>query len=170
MFYEVTILGQNVPTEKKTIELTGVATPVLVREEEEKKEMTSEDELQVRVMELKARLASLQAAAAPSAAKKNQRTGKPNATAKYVRLGVFNAKGTVPQQQSDIARILSESMEIGKEYTEAEVFEFVTSKRNDYASLRKSVQDSTYLFRYYRGLKDDGKYAGFVARDFLRVR
>ena len=39
----------------------------------------------------------------------------------------------------------------------------------DYPSLFKSTQDVTYLFRYYRGLKNDGKHAGFIARDFLRM-
>jgi hypothetical protein len=39
----------------------------------------------------------------------------------------------------------------------------------DFKSITSSVQDPTYLLRYYRGLKNDGKHAGFVARDFLRV-
>ena len=101
--------------------------------------------------------------------KKNQKPGKPSATRKYVRLGTLKVWGNVPQQQADIAQILIRCMEVGKEYSEAEVFNFLVDNCGDYVKLRTSVQDVTYLFRYYRGLKNDGKHASFVARDFLRV-
>jgi hypothetical protein len=42
-------------------------------------------------------------------------------------------------------------------------------KSAEYNSLLDSKQDPTYLFRYYRGLKNNGKHAGFVARNFLRM-
>ncbi len=102
--------------------------------------------------------------------KKNQRPGKPSASRKYVLLAKkLNSWGKVPQQQADIADLLSNGMEIGKEYSEAEVFNMLVDQCGEYTSIYSSKQDPTYLFRYYRGLKNDGKHAGFVAREFVRV-
>jgi hypothetical protein len=103
-------------------------------------------------------------------AKKNQTPGKPSTTRKYVLLEKSLASwGKVPQQQQDLAQILSANMEIKEEKTEAEVFEILQKNYSNFPSLAKSVQDPTYLFKYYRGLKKDGKHAGFVARNFLQV-
>lgn len=102
--------------------------------------------------------------------KKNQKPGKANASRKYVLLDKeLKSWGKVPQQQADIAKLLGSNMEVGKEYSEAEVFDMLMEKCADYTSLVNSVQDPTYLFRYYRGLKNDGKHAGFIARNFLRM-
>ena len=60
-------------------------------------------------------------------------------------------------------------MDLDVEWTEEEVFELVKDSAKEHESLRKSKQDPTYLFRYYRGLKNDGKHAGFIARGFLRM-
>lgn len=102
--------------------------------------------------------------------KKNQKPGKANASRKYVLLDKeLKSWGKVPQQQADIAKLLGTNMEIGKEYTEAEVFDMLMEKSAEYTSLRNSTQDPTYLFRYYRGLKNGLKYAGLIARNFLRM-
>ena len=102
--------------------------------------------------------------------KKNQKPGKANASRKYVLLDKeLKSWGKVPQQQADIAKLLGVNMEVGKEYTEAEVFDMLMEKSAEYNSLLGSKQDPTYLFRYYRGLKNDGKHAGFIARGFLRM-
>jgi hypothetical protein len=102
--------------------------------------------------------------------KKNHKPGKPSATRKYVLLSKeLKSWGRVPQQQADIARILANALEVNKEYTESEVFDAVVAKAAETPSIAGSVQDPTYLFRHYRGLKNDGKHAGFVARDFMRV-
>jgi len=102
--------------------------------------------------------------------KKNQKPGKANASRKYVLLDKeLKSWGKVPQQQADIAKLLGANMEVGKEYTESEVFDMLMEKSAEYNSLLSSKQDPTYLFRYYRGLKNDGKHAGFIARGFLRM-
>ena len=102
--------------------------------------------------------------------KKNQKPGKANASRKYVLLDKeLKSWGKVPQQQADIAKLLGVNMEVGKEYTEAEVFDMLMEKSAEYNSLLGSKQDPTYLFRYYRGLKNDGKHAGLIARNFLRM-
>jgi hypothetical protein len=101
---------------------------------------------------------------------KNHRAVKPQAGRKYVLLTKSLASwGKVPQQQADIAALLAESMEPGVPWTEEEVFSLVTEYAKEYQSLAKSVQHPTYLLAYYRGLKNDGKHAGFVGRDFLQV-
>ena len=102
--------------------------------------------------------------------KKNHVPSKPNPNRKYVLLDrKMKDWGRVPQQQRDISQILSNCMEVGKPYSEAEVFGMLADWAPTYESLRTSVQDPTWLFRLYRGLKNDGKRAGFLARDFVRV-
>jgi len=101
---------------------------------------------------------------------KNQRAGKANDKNHYKLLTrVLEPWGNVPQQQKDIAAILAGSMEVGKEYTETEVFAMLIDGAGEFPSITRSKQDVTYLFRYYRGLKKDAKYAGFAARNFLRL-
>jgi hypothetical protein len=100
---------------------------------------------------------------------KNKKPGKADPTKKYKRADKFNAWGTVPKQQADLADLLTRAMEPYVEYTEAEVFSFLIDRCGEYESLYKSAQDVTYLFRYYRGLKNDSKRAGFISRDFLRM-
>lgn len=102
--------------------------------------------------------------------KKNQKPGKASPTRKYVLLAKSLDKwGTVPQQQSDIATLLNGYLVAGTEYTEQEVFDALIDGSGEFKSLYSSKQDPTYLFRYYRGLKNDGKHAGFIARGFLKV-
>ena len=101
--------------------------------------------------------------------KKNQKPGKASADRKYTRVGELKTFGKVPQQQADLAAIMVESMDVDAEWTEEELFDLVTTSAKEYASLRNSKQDPTYLFRYYRGLKNDGVHAGFIARGFLRM-
>ena len=101
---------------------------------------------------------------------KNQRPGKPGDRNLYVRLGELSMYGRVPQQQADIAKILTSGMQLGMEYSEAEVFNLLAEGYSDYRSLSTSRQDVTYLFKYYRGLnKKDGKHEGYVRRGFLKV-
>jgi hypothetical protein len=112
-------------------------------------------------------VAKLQALTSMTA--KNKVPGKPRAGVKYVLLSkTLNNFGKVPQQQADIAKVLSENLEVGEPISEAELFDLVTREGGKYPSIQKSVQDPTYLFKYYRGLKHEGNHAGFVARGFLR--
>lgn len=100
--------------------------------------------------------------------KKNQVYQKPMAV-KYVRVEAFKRVGTIPAQQSALAAILDAQMVVGEEYTEEQVFEFLMNGRGAYHALAASKQSVTYLLRYYRGLRSDGKRAGFIARGYLRV-
>ena len=123
--------------------------------------------LEEKIAQLQEKLAKLEGG---DSVKKNQKPGKPQAGRKYVLLSrELKSWGKVPQQQADIAKLLGQLLTVGQEYTEAEVFATLEDYRCEFPSLANSVQDPTYLFRYYRGLKNDGKHAGFVARDFIRV-
>lgn len=103
-------------------------------------------------------------------APKNQRPGKANDKNHYKLLSkVMESWGNVPDQQRDLAKILAGSMELGKEYTETEVFAMLVDGCGEFPSLTRSRQDVTYLFRYYRGIKKTAKYGSFVGRNFLRV-
>jgi hypothetical protein len=140
--------------------------------------------MQAKLEELVARFATLTATAGPAAeikvtetkkeatvkVAKNKRPVKAAAGRKYVLLSKTLANwGRVPQQQADLAVILANNFEVGKEVSEQEVFDVVTEKSADYASLAGAVQHPTYLFAYYRGLGcKDAKHAGFVYRDFVR--
>ncbi len=100
-------------------------------------------------------------------APKNQVAGTPG-NRSYTRIAaVLNTEGKIPQQQADLAKILTKRMPIGEKFTEAQVFAFLNEDKPEFPSLVNSRQDVTYLFRYYRGLKPSGKHAGFVARKFL---
>ena len=102
--------------------------------------------------------------------KKNQQPSKAHAGRKSVLLSkTLESWGRIPQQQLDIATILAANFEVNKEYSESEVFNAITTDASYYNSLANSRQDPTYLFRYYRGLADNGKHAGFIARNFMRV-
>jgi hypothetical protein len=99
---------------------------------------------------------------------KNKRPGTPGSS-KYVLLSKSLASwGKVPRQQADVASIIASNFEVGAKVTEKELFDMITAKAPGFPSLASSVQDPTYVFRYYRGLRNDGKYAGFVAREFLK--
>jgi|SRR5665213_906928 len=101
---------------------------------------------------------------------KNQKPGVAGTKNRYKLLTrVLEGWGKVPQQQKDVAAILAGSMELGREYTEAEVFAMLIDGAGEFPSLTRSKQDVTYVFRYYRGLKKDAKYGGLVARNFLAV-
>jgi len=130
----------------------------------------TKDEIVARIAEATAEIAKLKGGSkVADSTKKNKRPGKSNLNRKYVLLSKKMAGwGLVPQQQADIASILAHYMEVGKEYSEAEVFGFMVDGAGEYASIYKSAQDQTYLFRYYRGLKNDQKHAGFIARNFIR--
>jgi hypothetical protein len=155
------------PIEPETIELpAAVVAPIDI--------MAKLVALQAILEELKSQkpAPAAQPAAAPAVkdtTPKNKRAVKPEPGRTYVRLGPLDTFGRVPRQQADIAAILTESMDIGKPWTEEEVFELVTDGAVEYDSLAKSVQHATYLFTYYRGLKNDGKHAGLIARNFLRM-
>ena len=115
--------------------------------------------------ELQAELAELR-----EAPPKNQRPGVAGERNVYVRLGELKTYGRVPQQQADIAKILTSEMVLNQQYSEAEVFNFLINGCGEFRSLYTSKQDVTYLFKYYRGLnKKDGKHEGFVKRGFLQV-
>lgn len=125
-------------------------------------------QLSAKLVELKAQLEALTTKKGGNEVAKNKRAVNPDPSRKYVLLSkTLESWGRVPQQQRDIATLLSQLMTVNQEYTEAEVFAAITDYACEFDSLRKSVQHPTYLFTYYRGLKNDGKHAGFVARNFL---
>lgn len=110
--------------------------------------------------------------AAVQASKQTAPSGKmlPNPSRRYVLLeSELKGWGRVPLQQAEIAKLLGATMEVGKEYTEAEVFQIVKDNAPSFPSLARSVQTPERLFRYYRNLKNDGKHAGFSQRGFLQV-
>ena len=161
----------------RAIELIGEPKPIVVDEpitnqQEEvvvnkEKNMDSNDPIYALIAELQQQLA---AAKQEEASKKNQRVSKVTAGRKYELLSEKLALwGNVPQQQKDLAHLLASYLEMGMVFTEEEVFDYITKHANEYPSLAASKQDPTYLFRYYRGLKNDGKYAGFIARNFIRM-
>lgn len=136
---------------------------------EKKENNMTDDVIMAEIAKLTAELQALKVGNV-SKEKKNQKPGKANASRKYVLLNKKMADwGKVPQQQHDLADLLSKGMEVGKEYSEPEVFNMLIDGAGDYPSIYSSVQDPTYLFRYYRGLKNDGKHASFIARNFLRM-
>jgi hypothetical protein len=182
-----TLVGDPMP-----VDADGFAEPIaapLSEAPQKQVEPLSEEPQKPEPIDIMAKLAALQAmleelksekptpAAIPTVAStagvtgipKNKRAVKPEPGRTYVRLGPLDTFGRVPKQQADIAAILTESMDIGKPWTEEEVFELVTDGAVEYDSLAKSVQHATYLFTYYRGLKNDGKHAGLIARNFLRM-
>ncbi len=102
--------------------------------------------------------------------KKNHVVGKPQADRVYVLLKkTMPSWGKVPQQQADLATILSMSLETDVKYSEEHVFNIILDQAPHYPSLAGSKQDPTYLFRYYRGLKVSATHAGFIGRNFLVV-
>lgn len=177
----VAMIGQEEERKPVMLYLAGVAEPVVVAPETEVEEEVVENvenvgEVVAKIEQLQQELAALKEAGAPSAGgkkeekvMKNRRPVKADPNRKYVRLGELKTWGRVPRQQADLAALLTESMEVGAEWTEEEVFALVTEYARERESLRTSKQHPTYLLAYYRGLKNDGKHAGFVARDFLRV-
>lgn len=134
-----------------------------------KGESMEDKELMKRIHELQQQLE--EAKKGINMEKKNHKPGKASPTRKYVLLSKkLSDWGKVPQQQQDIADLLAKHMEVGKEYTEAEVFNLLIDQCGEYKSLCNSVQDPTYLFKYYRGLnKSDGKHKGYIARNFVRM-
>lgn len=175
----------------RVLQLVGEAVPVVTSEVKEEVQMTDEEmaamDEEIRLKEINAEVARLQKelemlkseekievassteVKEKSNVKKNQKPGKADPNRKYTRIGELKTWGKVPQQQADLAAIMAESMDVDAEWTEEELFDLVATSAKEYASLRNSKQDPTYLFRYYRGLKNDGKHAGFIARGFLRM-
>lgn len=99
---------------------------------------------------------------------KNRAAGKVTG-AKYKLLTKSLALfGKVPQQQLDLSKLLSARFEVGTEIPESTLFAALIEDAHKYPSIQNSVQDPTYLFRYYRGLKHKGTHAGFIARGFLQ--
>jgi len=120
---------------------------------------------------LQDQLAAMQAAK-PTAfkGKKNHVAGKPQADRMYVILTkTLPSWGKVPQQQADLATILSMMLETDVKYSEEHLFRIILDQAPYYPSLAGSKQDPTYLFRYYRGLKVSATHAGFIGRGFLRM-
>lgn len=103
-------------------------------------------------------------------AKKNQQPSKPSGSRVYVLLANrFGWTGKVPDQQADLVKLLASHMEVGKAYSEKQVFDLITDFSGEYSSLTKSKQDPVYVFRYYRGLAKKNNHCGFVQGNFLRV-
>lgn len=124
----------------------------------------------LKIADLEKQLAEVREPATNGKVPKNKVAGKPDPNRKYVLLEKNLASwGRVPQQQADLAAILSQHMELGVEYPEAAIFDLVTDQAAEFDSIAGSRQHPTYLLRYYRGLKNDQKHCGFVGRGFLRV-
>ena len=102
---------------------------------------------------------------------KNHRPVKPSATRNYVLLSKsLNSWGKVPAQQAEIAKVIANNFEVGVLIPEAKLFAVVEEAGSTMGSFRASMQSPSYVFTYYRGLgKKDGKHAGYIARDFLRM-
>ena len=166
------------------VETSNEQTTDAVENEEEPKMDDNMKVLMAKIAEMQERLAGLNNEPAANTAKpetstpkvttvkaaKNKRPVKAAAGRKYILLSKsLSSWGRIPQQQADLAKILADNFEVGKEVTEQELFDVVTDKAEAFESLRSAVQDPTYLFAYYRGLGNkDGKHAGFVCRDFIR--
>lgn len=130
--------------------------------------MTNEELLKV-IEAMSAELKALKSTSPVTGEKKNQKPGKPTAGRKYVLLSKKMADwGKVPQQQRDLADIISKKLDVDEEISEVELFAHISTEYVNYPSLANSTQDPTYLFRYYRGLKNDQKHAGFVGREFIQ--
>ena len=144
MFYEVPIVGGTIEVQ------------------------SNKGEVQAELAKLQEELKQLKEGG--SKVPKNKQPVRAQAGRTYVLLSKSLANwGRVPQQQADIAALMAESMEVGKEWTEEELFSLITEYAHEKKSLAGSVQHPTYLFTWYRGLKNDGKYAGFIARNFVRM-
>ena len=157
----------------KQVELVGEPVPVVVHEVEEEVKTMSAEELELE--ELKAKLAELQgnksnAGTAPDAnVPKNHREVKADPNRKYFLLSKkLAAWGRVPAQQAALAEIVSAAFEVGEPVGEVELFAELVASRAKYPCLC-GKQSVTYLWCYYRGLKNDSKHAGFIARNFIRV-
>ncbi len=135
------------------------------------KELEEKLALQTRIEELEAQLVKKEA----NGVKKNHQVGKASSTRKYVllkdKLPTMLGAPNIPQQQADIAKILLSNFKVNEEVSEAALFSAMVDGAGEYESLYTSVQDPTYLFKYYRGLnsKSGKKQAGFVERGFFRV-
>lgn len=183
------LVGEAVPVVvselKKEKEVKEQSPNELINDNEhkwngEEKEMTEDEKILAEVARLTAELELLKSSekikVAPSTevkeksnVKKGSKISKGDPSRKYERLGELKTWGKVPQQQADLAAIIAESVEVGAEWSEEELFDLIVSGAKDYASLRNSKMSATYLFQYYRGLKNDGVHAGFIARGFLRM-
>ena len=183
------LVGEAVPiaVKEEVVELVFEEVDDTKLEEQIKeKEMTEDENILAEVARLQAELEALKngdkkSGGAPTTTKKEGGNGvcidvkkgskvsKGRANVKYERLGELKTWGKVPQQQADLAAIISESVDLGAEWTEEELFDLIVTGAKDYASLCNSKMSATYLFQYYRGLKNDGKHAGFFARGFLRM-
>lgn len=168
MFFEATIIDVGKAAVPE-VRLVGRMEPVVVTEKEE-----TMDALEM-IAQLKAKIAQLEAEPAVRAevveakVAKNHRAVKADPNRSYVRLGELKLWGNVPQQQKDLADIIRRNFAVGESFTEAQLFAVLEASAESYEKLRTSRQHVTYLFAYYRGLKNDGaKYAGFVGRGFLR--
>lgn len=124
-----------------------------------------EESLEEKIAKLQAQLLAL-----TTKTPKNHVQGRINESRKYVLHSKTLASwGKVPQQQADIAKILADNFEVGKQIPESEVFAAIQENAGKFPSLANSRQDPTYVFKYYRGLKREDKHAGFIARGFLTV-
>ena len=126
-------------------------------------ELTPEEE----IAKLQAELAALKST--PVKLPKNKVPGKADANRNYVLLSKsLKSWGRVPAQQAAIADLLAKNFELNVPIPEPVLFAKIEEESANYPVLANSVQDPTYIFKYYRGLKNDGKHASFVAREFLR--
>jgi hypothetical protein len=95
---------------------------------------------------------------------------KLDTTKKYERLGELDGKGSVPQQQKDIATVLSLGMELDTKYSEEDMVGMLEECKSQFTSLLGSKQPLVRLLRYYLGnLNNPGKpnHYGFVERGFI---
>ena len=123
------------------------------------------EELKRKIEEMK----NLASGATTTKGPKNQVPGKPSAGRKYVILSKsLAAWGKVPTQQKEVADLILKYLPVGQEIPETTLFDTLQEHAHEFTSLARSRQDPTYLFRYYRGLKNEGKHAGYIARNFIQ--
>jgi uncharacterized Fe-S cluster-containing MiaB family protein len=128
------------------------------------------EQLVALLAELTAKLEKLEKAAAAQTVKTAASAVGPKAVTgrTYTLLAdALPTWGKVPQQQRDLALICSEIMTKDEPVSEAELFAHLEERAKAFPSLANSVQPVTRLFAYYRGLKNDGRHAGFVARGWM---
>lgn len=155
---------ENIETNE--IAISEIANEETIETAPEPEVQEPEQTLIAMIQQLQKQITDLQATNAT--VPKNHRPGRIDPSARYVRLGPLSMAGKVPQQQFDLAQIIAKHFPVGEPFSQAQLYEVLAAERGNYRSLYTSVQNVTYLFRYYLGLRNNGKQAGFTARNFLR--
>lgn len=177
MLYETPIIDETPIIGAAVKEPPPVATEVVDQEEQASLPPDVVQDLRAQIEALKAKIEAGKLAQ-PVATQPPVQAGPPkNHVPQTVKLGrkyVLQSKslatwGKVPQQQADVADILAKHFEVGVPVDESTVFAKVQEQAPLYPHLAASVQDPTYVLKYYLNLSPKGNHAGLVARGFVQV-